>query len=251
MDSITHTRRLLTKVKNRTMSVARALDELAELPFKDIGVATIDHHRVLRRGFPEVIFGEGKTLAQLKTIVRHFLDRRKPVVITRLPEQMFSDLNADIGLLEYDRDALMAYHLSGRPGRARGKNYIAVVTAGTSDYRVAREAVVTARLMGHRVRLIHDVGVAGVHRLFRHLRILRKAQVVIVVAGMEGALASVVSGLIARPVVAVPTSVGYGASFKGLAPLLTMMNSCSPGVSVVNIDNGFGAGYIASLINKN
>jgi len=247
MKSLSQTKKLLYKVKNKKISVPDAVHELAEMPFADIGMAKIDHHRMLRRGFPEVVMAEGKRTADLEAIVRHFRDTKKGLIITRISKGVYDQIKAMMPGLVYDTDARMAYLM---PKKARTKKVIAIVTAGTSDYRVAREAELTAELFGSRVTLLADVGVAGVHRLFKHIRVLRKANVIIVVAGMEGALASVVSGLISRPVVAVPTSVGYGASFKGIAPLLTMLNSCSPGVVVVNIDNGFGAGYFASMINN-
>lgn len=219
---------------------------LRELPFADLAFAKVDHHRILRRGFPEVVYGSGKTVGQVVSVARRLLRAGQPLVVTKATPAMFARLQPEHPGLRYDPQARLITSRPPRPPR-RGRP-IAVVTGGTSDIPVAAEAEAILRLMGRRVDSIYDVGVAGLHRLVAHLPRLRRASVVIVVAGMEGALASVVSGLVARPVIAVPTSVGYGASFRGLAPLLTMLNSCSPGIVVVNIDNGFGAGYFAGLV---
>jgi pyridinium-3,5-biscarboxylic acid mononucleotide synthase len=216
---------------------------------RNLSFARVDLHRVVRRGFPEVVFAPGKPLDQIVQIAGTLRCHRQPVVITKLtPERTRAIRRILPWLVDFPEAGILAY-----PGKKKrldrpGKPEILVLSAGTSDLPVAEEAAVTAELMGCRVRRLYDVGVAGLHRLLRHRRILREAKVLVVVAGMEGALPSVVSGLTPRPVIAVPTSIGYGASFRGVAALLTMMNSCSPGVGVVNIDNGFGAGYLAGII---
>lgn len=210
-------------------------------------VARVDIGRQKRRGFPEVIYCPGKTPDQIARIARCIRRHNRLLLLTRADESMFERLRAEIPEIVFNREARLMY--TPRPRAQKGKGHIVVVAAGTSDIPVAEEAALTAELMGSRVSRLYDVGVAGIHRLLAREPLLRKARVLVVVAGMEGALASVVSGLVERPVIGVPTSVGYGASFSGLAPLLTMLNSCSPGVSVVNIDNGFGAGYLAGMIN--
>jgi hypothetical protein len=228
--------------------VGEALERLRNLPYEDLGYAKIDHHRALRQGFPEVIFARGKDPAHVEGIVRRMLLNRHNILITR----------GDAGLFERVRnlDKTAKFHeLSGAitfrcERKIRGRGKIVVVCAGTSDIPVAEEALVTAHIMGNRVEPLYDVGVAGIHRLLGESRHLREARVIICVAGMEGALPSVVAGMVSAPVIAVPSSVGYGASFRGLAALLAMLNSCSPNVCVVNIDNGFGAGYLASVINR-
>lgn len=243
-------RRLLTAVRRGRISVAGATEQLQTLPFEDLTYAKVDHHRSLRRGFPEVVYGAGKTVGQVVAIAERLLKAGHPLVITKARAEVFARLRRAHPRLRYDATArLIATAPSSNHHRRRRGGLVAVVTAGTSDAPVASEAVAILRLMGQRVVTLDDVGVAGLHRLMAHWALLRRARTIIVVAGMEGALASVVSGLVARPVIAVPTSVGYGAAFQGLAPLLTMLNSCSPGVAVVNIDNGFGAGYLAGLIN--
>ena len=218
------------------------------LGFCDLGFAKLDMDRSKRRGFSEVIYCAGKEKSQLKKIIRQFLKHKQDLLLTKLDKEKFSYLKKVIPKLKYNTQARLGYLAIKKVRLAKGN--VAVVTAGTSDIPVAEEAVVTLEVMGNRVERLYDVGVAGVHRLMKNIDVLRGAKVIIVVAGMEGALASLVSGLVSCPVIAVPTSCGYGASFKGLAALLTMLNSCSPGVAVVNIDNGFGAGYFASLINK-
>lgn len=238
---------ILNRVKSGKTSVPKALEALGSLPFSDLGFAKIDNHRAVRRGFPEVVFGQGKSVAQIRAISRELVRHNKSLLVTRVGRNVYDAMRKDVNGLRYDEDAGIIY-LARKARKKMG--LILVVTAGTSDLKVAKEAAITAEVMGNRVRCLADVGVAGVHRLFSHMKLLRKASVIIVAAGMEGALASVVSGLVSRPVIAVPTSVGYGASFKGIAPLLTMLNSCSPGVAVVNIDNGFGAGYFAGMINR-
>lgn len=239
---------LLEDVREGRLSVQDGLDRLRELPYKDLGHAKIDSHRQLRVGCPEVIFCQGKTVQQIVEIVRFMLTQDTNILATRATEEIYNAVR------EIAADA--RYHAEGRALVIRKKDipkpdsYVAIVSAGTSDLPVAYEAAVTCELLGNRVEMINDVGIAGIHRLFDHLKAIREAKVVVAVAGMEGALASVVGGLVDKPVIAVPTSVGYGASFHGLAALLAMLNSCSPGVCVVNIDNGFGAGYLASMINR-
>jgi len=209
----------------------------------------IDHHRPLRKGFPEVIFGEGKDAEQVITIMERMAEAQDDILVTRIDEEKAKAVLQRFPQARYHQRA-RAITLQISEGEVKGKGVILVVSAGTSDIPVAEEAAVTATMMGNRVETIYDVGVSGVHRLLTHREKLMEAGVLIVVAGMEGALPSVVGGLVARPVIAVPTSVGYGTSFGGLTPLLAMLNSCASNVAVVNIDNGFGAGYIASLINR-
>jgi hypothetical protein len=240
---------LLTRFKRGKISYKTALRHLKDLPYRDLGFARIDHHRHLRRGFPEVVFGRGKTAEETVKIARRILSRGEILLITHADEDVYAKLKKVCPKINYEKRAKLIYQVPSRTGASR-KGLILIVTGGTADMPVALEAKVTSELMGNRVETLFDVGVAGLHRLLDKRALLEKANVIIVVAGMEGALASVVSGLVSKPVVAVPTSVGYGASFKGIAPLLTMLNSCSPGVAVVNIDNGFGAGYFASMINK-
>jgi hypothetical protein len=241
-------RKLFEQVRRGKLSPDDAVVRLRHLPFEDLGFAKVDHHRALRAGTPEVIFGEGKTPAQTAAIFARLARRNGNVLVTRASEAQFTAVRKKIRKAEY-RSLARAIVLE-RDSRIYGKGTIAVVSAGTSDIPVAEEAVVTAELMGNDVEHLYDVGVAGIHRLLANRGTLSKARVVIVCAGMEGALPSVVGGLVGVPVIAVPTSVGYGAAFKGLAALLGMMNSCASNVSVVNIDNGFGAGYVASMINR-
>jgi NCAIR mutase (PurE)-related protein len=221
---------------------------LRHMPFEDLGFAKVDHHRALRAGMPEVIFGERKSPAQVAAIFSRLARHGGNVLATHADDKQFAAVKKKVRGAEY-RPLARAIVLE-RDQKKYGKGIITVVSAGTSDISVAEEAVVTAELMGNEVQHLYDVGVAGVHRLLANRETLDKARVLIVCAGMEGALPSVVGGLVGVPVIAVPTSVGYGASFKGLAALLGMMNSCASNVSVVNIDNGFGAGYVASLINR-
>ena len=218
------------------------------MPFEDLGFAKVDHHRALRVGMPEVIFGQGKTPTQLAGIFKRLAKHGRNVLATRADEKQFAAVKKSIRSAEY-RELARAIVLQ-RDRKVYGQGTITVVSAGTSDIPVAEEAVVTAELMGNEVQHLYDVGVAGIHRLLANREALAKARVIVVCAGMEGALPSVVGGLVGVPVIAVPTSIGYGASFKGIAALLGMMNSCASNVSVVNIDNGFGAGYVASLINR-
>jgi NCAIR mutase (PurE)-related protein len=238
---------LLNEVREGRTPVNQALDRLRDLPFEDLGFAKIDHHRALRTGMPEVIFGAGKTAAQVAAIFARMAQAGGNVLATRATREMFNAV-LDIESRAEFHEAARSITLT-QASAVSGKGTIAVVCAGTSDLPVAEEAVVAARLMGNTVELIADVGVAGIHRLLAQKQGLQSARVLIVCAGMEGALPTVVGGLVNAPVIAVPTSVGYGASFGGVAALLGMLNTCSPNVSVVNIDNGFGAACIASLIN--
>lgn len=241
-------RKLFEQVRRGGLSPDEAVNRLRHLPFEDLGFAKVDHHRALRAGMPEVIFGQGKTPAQLAEIFSRLAKHGGNVLATRADRQQFAAVKRKARGAEY-RELARAIVLK-RDAQAYGKGIIAVVSAGTSDIPVAEEALVTAELMGNPVQHFYDVGVAGIHRLLANREALTRARVVIVCAGMEGALPSVVGGLVGVPVIAVPTSIGYGASFEGLTALLGMLNSCASNVSVVNIDNGFGAGYVASLINR-
>jgi pyridinium-3,5-biscarboxylic acid mononucleotide synthase len=241
-------RALLDQVRDGAVEVDAAIDRLRHMPFEDLGFAKVDHHRALRQGMPEVVFGKGKTPDQISAIVATLLAQASNVLVTRAGDQVAERLQREHSDAEYfpTSGALRVW----RDRTMRGKGKIAVVCAGTSDLPVAEEAEVTAEVMGNEVDTIHDIGVAGIHRLMHNRERLTEARVIVVCAGMEGALPSVVGGLVAAPVIAVPTSVGYGASFHGLAALLGMLNSCASNVTVVNIDNGFGAGFAASLINR-
>ena len=241
-------RTLFEQVRTGAVDIEAAMGRMRHMPFEDLGFAKVDHHRALRHGLPEVILAKGKTPEQVVAIARSLLANAQNVLITRADRECASLITAQLPGAEY-------LPLSGvirfwRDRTVHGKGRIAVVCAGTSDIPVAEEAQVTAEIMGNDVDTIHDVGVAGIHRLMNSRERLTQARVVVVCAGMEGALPSVVGGLVSCPVIAVPTSVGYGASFHGLAALLGMLNSCASNVTVVNIDNGFGAGYVASLINR-
>lgn len=240
---------LLTEVRRGKVSVTQAVARLRHLPFEDLGFAKVDHHRALRQGFPEVIMGQGKQPKEIAGIVRALRRRRANVLVTRLSAEKMAMVKKLVSGLKYHAAAHAATCV-GKPIKITGKGAVLVVCAGTSDIPVAEEAALTAAMMGNRVEKLFDVGVAGIHRLLGNRQQLYAASVVIVIAGMEGALPSVVAGLIDKPVIAVPTSVGYGASFNGLAALLAMLNSCASGITVVNIDNGFGAGFAASLINR-
>ena len=238
---------LLLQVQQGQVGVEEALDRLRKLPFEDLGFAKIDHHRDLRTGFPEVIYAPGKTPEQLTQIAQSMVESSSRVLITRADPEAYASIREALPEARYNELARTIVLKRGKetppmPG-------VLIVAAGTADLPVAEEAAITAELMGNGVERLWDVGVAGVHRLLEHLPLLRKARVVVAVAGMEGALPSLIGGLVSAPVIAVPTSVGYGASFQGLAALLAMLNACSPGVAVVNIDNGFGAGYMAGMIN--
>ena len=239
---------LLESVRNQAVSIDEAMARLKSLPFDDLGFARVDHHRCLRCGFPEVIFCEGKTTDQVVAVATAILNAGNDLLATRADKSMFDALVRKFPEAQYN--TLGRTIVLKRTKRPLAKGLILIVTGGTSDIPVAEEARATAEVMDNPVKVIYDAGVAGIHRLLRNHDELRAANVLIVAAGMEGALASVVGGLVDRPVIAVPTSVGYGASFGGVAALLSMLNSCASGVAVVNIDNGFGAGYVASLINQ-
>src|SRR5678815_1051366 len=240
-------RKLLGMVQSRKISVAQAMQRLGSFPVEDLGYARYDTQRALRRGFAEVIFGKGKTDDQLLGILKRIAPLRQPILVTQIDERVYTQAVEFVPTARYHAQArAMTVERPGRrPPRRKG---LLVVTAGTSDIPVAEEAAVTAEIMGCEAKRIYDVGVAGIHRLFAQGPLLRQARVIVVAAGMEGALPSVVGGLVAVPVIAVPTSIGYGASFAGLAALLGMLNSCASGLTVVNIDNGFGAGYAAAQI---
>jgi NCAIR mutase (PurE)-related protein len=240
---------LLKQVQRQEVTVADALARLRHLPFEDLGFAKIDHHRALRQGFPEVILGQGKEARDIAAIARAMRRRESNILITRLSEQKITQLRKFRTGLQFHSAARAATWVQ-KPIKIVGKGTVLVISAGTSDIPVAEEAVLTAVMMGNRADRLFDVGVAGIHRILDNRARLAAAAVLIVVAGMEGALPSVVAGLIDKPVIAVPTSVGYGASFNGISALLGMLNSCAAGVTVVNIDNGFGAGFAASLINR-
>jgi pyridinium-3,5-biscarboxylic acid mononucleotide synthase len=241
-------RKLFDEVRKGKLTPDDAVARLRHMPFEDLGFAKVDHHRALRAGMPEVILGQGKTPTQVAGIFTRLAKHGGNVLATRADAKQFAAVKKKVRTVEY-RELARAIVLHRDPTNY-GKGIIAVVSAGTSDIPVAEEAVVTAELMGNEVEHFYDVGVAGIHRLLANREALMAARVIIVCAGMEGALPSVVGGLVGVPVIAVPTSVGYGASFQGLAALLGMLNSCASNVSVVNIDNGFGAGYVASLINR-
>jgi NCAIR mutase (PurE)-related protein len=241
-------RRLLEEVQSGAIGVESAMERVRHLPFEDLGFAKVDHHRALRHGMPEVILAAGKTPEQVASIAAKIVENAPNLLITRATAECARAVAQCVEGIEF-------HPLSGtlrlwRDRAVRGKGKIAVVSAGTSDIPVAEEAQITAQTMGNAVESIYDIGVAGIHRLMHNRERLTEARVVVVCAGMEGALPSVVGGLVSCPVIAVPTSIGYGASFHGLAALLGMLNSCASNVTVVNIDNGFGAGYVASLINQ-
>ena len=241
-------KKLLEQVRAGRIDVDEAVDKMSSLPYEDISFARVDHHRDLRLGFPEVILGQGKTPEQITQIAERILTNSSNLLISRTTEGVFTAIRKIAPDAEFHAEARM---ISVQRDRTeRGDGTIAIISAGTSDIPVAEEAAVTATAMGNRVSRIYDVGVAGIHRLFGARPDFESARVIIVVAGMEGALPSVVGGMVSVPVIAVPTSIGYGASFDGLAALLAMLNSCASNVTVVNIDNGFGAGFVASLINR-
>lgn len=239
---------LFESVKNNEIGIDEAMKAVEDLPYKELDFAKIDNHRELRVGYPEVIYGAGKTTEQVVKIVEFMLSKDSNILATRVTKEMYEEVKKICPEANYNE--------LGRTITIRKKedqvteSYIAIVAAGTSDLPVVEEAAETARILGNKVVKVTDVGVAGIHRLFDNLEVIKGARVVIVVAGMEGALASVIGGLIDKPLIAVPTSVGYGANFGGLSALLCMLNSCASGISVVNIDNGFGAAYTASMINK-
>ncbi len=241
-------KQMLERVREGTLGVDDAVLALKHLPFEDLGFATLDHHRTLRQGVPEVIFCQNKTIDEIIEIIKRLRLYQHPVLATRVMPDAFESLKIQFpDALFYERSKTIT--LGAQPEES-GIGNVLVACAGTSDLPIAEEAAVTAQFTGSRVTRLTDVGVAGIHRLLGRLDVIRAANVIVVIAGMEGALASVIGGLVDVPVIAVPTSVGYGASFGGIAALLSMLNSCSAGVTVVNIDNGFGAGFAASLINK-
>jgi len=247
--------KLLESVKAGELAPAKAIERLKHLPFEDLGFAKVDHHRALRQGFAEVVFGKGKTPRQVAEIVKSMLrrkDSRQNILVTRADASIFAAVKKANGKTARAAKfhSLSAVITIERSAEITGKGIILVVSAGTSDIPVAEEALLTARMMGNRAEHLYDVGVAGIHRLLEHRERLTQARVIVCVAGMEGALPSVIGGLVAVPVIAVPTSVGYGASFGGVAALLGMLNSCASNVTVVNIDNGFGAACVASCINR-
>lgn len=240
-------REMLDRVKGGEIDVDEAMEALRHLPFEDLGFAKVDHHRPLRNGAAEVVYCPGKTPEQVLEIVSRLVERSSNIMATRASLELFEEIRKISPTAVYHPSARMVI---ANPHPVEPKGMVAVLSAGTADLPVAEEAALTAETLGSVVKRVYDVGVAGIHRLFSQRHVLLDANVVVVVAGMEGALASVVGGLVSRPVIAVPTSVGYGASLGGLAALLTMLNSCVPWVSVVNIDNGFGAGYQAHMINR-
>lgn len=242
-------RGLLEQVKNNDIDIDIAMEKLKDLPYEDIGYANIDHHRQIRNGYPEVIYCEGKSDEHILGIIKKMSEKGSNILGTRCRKETYEQIKSLYPHCEYE-DLSRILKIQNKPIDNIGKGKIVVVTGGTSDISVADEAYYTATFLGNDVERVYDVGVAGIHRLLNKMNIIRDARVLIVVAGMEGALPSVVGGLVDVPVIAVPTSVGYGANFNGLSALLTMLNSCASGISVVNIDNGFGAGYLAATINK-
>ncbi len=241
-------KKILDSVSKGSLTVKDALEQLKILPYKDLGHTKVDNHRELRRGYPEVIFCEGKTAGQVCKIMEYMASRKVNILGTRATQEKYQAVRKSLPAAKYNELAkTITVELEKKKTT---KTYIAILTAGTSDIPVAEEAAVTAEIFGNRVERVFDVGVAGIHRLYDNLENIRKARVVIVIAGMEGALPSIVGGLVDKPIIAVPTSIGYGANFQGLSALLGMLTSCVAGVTVVNIDNGFGAGYMASMINK-
>ena len=241
-------KKILVNLQNGSTSVDSAFEQLKNLPFEDLGFAKIDHHRELRTGYPEVIFCAGKTHDQVLTIVEKMMSKGNTILGTRVSPDLAVAIKNKYKEAEFSEMA-RTFVIRQKTNQV-SSTYISVVTAGTADIPVAEEAAITAEVFGNKVERIFDVGVAGIHRLYQRIDLIRGGKVIIAVAGMEGALPSVLGGLVDKPIIAVPTSVGYGANFHGLSALLTMLNSCAAGVSVVNIDNGFGAGYIASMINR-
>ncbi|GIP16215.1 1-(5-phosphoribosyl)-5-amino-4-imidazole-carboxyl ate carboxylase [Paenibacillus montaniterrae] len=239
---------ILQQVQQGQLSIEEAKQRLAA--FDDLGFAKVDYHRKKRQGFPEIVFGEGKTAEQIIAIVRSLQTSTEQLLCTRMSADKAQQVQQAIPELEYNETARLLYKKADLSEQEQLKGYVAVLAAGTSDLAVAEEAAITAEVLGSNVRRFYDVGVAGIHRLLHHAEEIQQAVVSVVVAGMEGALPSVVGGLVAHPVIAVPTSIGYGANFQGLSALLTMLNSCASGISVVNIDNGFGGGYNAALIHR-
>lgn len=242
-------KKILEDYKLGRLSLDETMTRLKTLPYESLGFAQIDNHRPLRKGFPEVIFGQGKTKEQILRIIKGLISAGNDAIVTRTDRDVYEYVKKDYKEAIFNQEARMIVIRKNNPAN-KGKGLILVISAGTSDIPVAEEAAFTAEVFGNKVERLYDVGVAGIHRIFDKLELLMIANVIIVVAGMEGALPSVVGGLVEGPVIAVPTSIGYGASFNGVTALLAMLNSCSSNVSVVNIDNGFGAGYIASIINR-
>ena len=239
----------MTQVRDGALSPEKAMEELKLLPYQDLGFAKIDHHRSLRKGVPEVVLGDGKTPGQVAEIARELAARVDVLMVTRATPETFEAVREQVPEVIYRSDARVVVMDKRQPSKPLKKG-VTIVSAGTSDVPVAEEAAVTAELIGSEVERIYDVGVAGLHRLLDQVENLQRARVVIAVAGMEGALPGVVAGLVAAPVIALPTSIGYGAGLGGVGALMTMLNACAPGIAVVNIDNGFGAGYLASIINR-
>ncbi|NHJ32491.1 MAG: nickel pincer cofactor biosynthesis protein LarB [Asgard group archaeon] len=242
-----HLESLLKDFKEGKIQLEKVLERLKELPFEDLGYAKVDHHRALRKGFPEVVYCPSKTLDQIIGIFKSLIDRNENILLTRATEEIYNELKKIDKNVQFNHQARIVF-VERKPRKKVGN--LLVVCGGTADIPVAEEAALTAELMGSKVIRLYDVGVAGIHRLLHYKDKLFDANVIVSVAGMEGALPSVVAGLAACPVIAVPTSVGYGANLSGISALLTMLNSCAPNVSVVNIDNGFGGGLVAALINK-
>ncbi len=242
-------RDLLENVKNNNLDIEDALDILKDLPYEDLGYANIDHHRQIRNGYPEVIYCEGKTDEHILGIIDKMNKKKSNILGTRCRKETFEKIKLHYRNAEYE-EVSKILRIKNNDIAQKGKGKILILSGGTSDIPVADEAYYTAKFLGNEVERIYDVGVAGIHRLLNKVKVIQQARVIVVVAGMEGALPSVVGGLVEVPIIAVPTSVGYGANFGGLSALLTMLNSCASGISVVNIDNGFGAGYLASIINR-
>ncbi|MBD3414650.1 MAG: nickel pincer cofactor biosynthesis protein LarB [Candidatus Aminicenantes bacterium] len=242
-----HLKKILEKVQSGNLTPEQAMEKLTHYPYQDLDFAKLDHHREMRKGIPEVVLGLGKSDQQIKEISEQIIKKGSNLLVTKIDRKRFQNIKKDMPELNHNSSANLVYlKLEDSPP---GKGKVAIITAGTSDIPVAEEAAVTSELLGNEIFKIYDVGVAGIHRLFGEYHKIKEAQVIIVVAGMEGALPSVIAGLTNRPIIAVPTSIGYGANLKGMAALLAMLNSCPGGVAVVNIDNGFGAAYMASLIN--
>ncbi len=241
-------KKLLEDVQSGRLKVEEAFKQLKSLPYRDLGFAKIDTHRSLRKGFPEVIYCENKTVDQIRQIFKEMIPHYEIILGMRASEEAYQAVRKITEQVTYN--AVARAIVAGKKSEIKTREAILVISAGTADMPVSEEAALTAEVMGNRVERLTDVGVAGVHRLFNHIDFIQSAHVLVVVAGMEGALPGVVAGLVDKPVIAVPTSVGYGTGFKGISALLTMLNSCAPGLGVVNIDNGFGAGYLASLINQ-
>jgi len=243
--------KILEGVRSGELNISEALDRLKHLPFENLGFVNIDHHRPLRQGFPECVWGQDKSAEHIIKIVARMIETDQPVIVTRVDKGKSELILSSVPEMNYHPiPRMLTFASKDTSSQPKGRGVIMVISAGTSDMPVAEEAVITARMMGNTVETLYDVGVAGIHRLVSQVEKLAQARVFIVVAGMEGALPSVVGGLVSRPVIAVPTSVGYGTSFGGIAALLGMLNSCASAVAVVNIDNGFGAGCVATLINR-